>query len=123
MATQEGPVTKINVLPIIRGHLASLRDADTDRASTQDIALFFGVPLVIAGVGYLLKWRLYVDSLNALLAAFAIFAGLLLNLLLLIYTFSSDSVHPAALTRLRRTVVRQLHDNISFAILLSVSLV
>lgn len=116
-------MNKINVWRIIVGHFESLRDFGDPRVSLADVLFFFGVPLVVSAAGLLLGWRLYIDALNALLAAFAIFAGLLLNLLILIYTFSADSTHPSALARIRGLFVRELHNNISFSILLSIAIV
>ncbi len=107
-------MTKINVARIVKGHLDSLRDFSTGKISRSDIVLFFGLPLITVAVGLWQHWRLYVDALNALLAAFAIFAGLLLNLLILIYTFSSESNHPTALAKTRGAVLRELHNNIAF---------
>lgn len=114
---------KINVARIIVGHVDTLRDFSSERRSVADIAFFFGAPLIVSGLGWYLHWGLYVDALNALLAAFAIFAALLLNLLLLIYTFSADRTHPVTLARVRGALVRELHDNIAFATLTSLAIV
>lgn len=114
---------KINVLDIIWHHVDTLRDYSTGRLSWSDVTTFFGIPLAVSLTGYLLRWGLYVDALNALLAAFAIFAGLLLNLLLLIYTFSSDTLHPSALAKVRIRFVRELHDNIAYAVIVSILIV
>jgi hypothetical protein len=115
-------VNKINVVRIILSHLETLRDHSTGRRSWPDIIFFFGVPLIVCGVALYFKWSLYVDALNALLAAFSIFAGLLLNLLILIYTFASDRNHPTGLARVRKEVVRQLHDNIAFSVLIAMTI-
>ncbi len=114
---------KINVYRIVLGHLDSMRDASTGAISRENLAVFFALPVVLSLLGWYMEWRLYVDSLNALLAAFSIFAGLLLNLLILIYTFSSEASHPSALARVRKIFVRELHNNISFSILSSTAIV
>ena len=84
-------MNKINLLRIIVGHFDTLRDYSSDKRSWGDVVFFFGLPLLVAFLGLFWGWGLYVDALNALIAAFAIFAGLLLNLLILIYTFSTGS--------------------------------
>jgi hypothetical protein len=100
-------------------HVDSLRDFRTGKRSWTDFAFFFGIPaLAVLAAGYY-HWGLYVDSLNALIAAFAIFAGLLLNLLILIYTFSTGSEYPTALAKVKTRFVRELHDNIAFSVLIS----
>lgn len=114
---------KINVLSIIARHVDTLRDYSTGDRSWPDLGLFFGLPLILAGLGFYLRWGLAMDALNALLAAFAIFAGLLLNLLILVYTFSSDTPHPTALAKVRSTVIRELHDNIAYSVFISLIVV
>jgi len=116
-------MSKINVWPIIVNHVRTLRDHSTRKLSIGDMLLFFGLPLALSLVGLRFKWNFSVNALNALLAAFSIFAGLLLNLLILVYTFSTDSVQPNALAKLKTEFIRQLHDNISFSVLISVSVV
>lgn len=116
-------MTKINVLRIVNAHFRTLRDAATGAVSGADLLLFVGAPFVMAALATYFGWALYVEALNALLAAFAIFAGLLLNLLLLIFTFSSDTTHPLGLAKVRAALLRELHDNIAFSVLLSIAIV
>jgi hypothetical protein len=115
-------MNKINILRIVAAHFDSFRDLSTGKRSVLDFIVFLGAPLAVGALGWYLDWKLYVDTLNAVLAAFVIFSGLLLNLLVLIYTFSADASHPTALARIRVTFVRELHDNIAFAVLVSVAI-
>ena len=87
-----------------------------------DLLLFYGVPTLLGALGWYYGWKFNADVLNALLAAFSIFAGLLLNLLILVYTFSSQTEHPTAMAK-NRTMVKELHDNIAYSILVSIVLV
>jgi hypothetical protein len=112
-------MNKINVIRIVLAHFDTLRDYSSGKQSWGDVVFFFGLPLLAAFIGRYYGWGLYVESLNALIAAFAIFAGLLLNLLILIYTFSTASAYPNALTKIKTTFVRELHDNIAFSVLVS----
>lgn len=116
-------MNKINLLRIIVGHLDTLRNYSSGKRSWADVAFFFGLPLLVAFLGWFYGWGLYVDALNALIAAFAIFAGLLLNLLILIYTFSTGSTFPNALAKTKTRFVRELHDNIAFSVLVSILIV
>jgi hypothetical protein len=68
-------------------------------------------------------WFIAAQVLNALLTAFSIFAGLLLNLLILVYTFCSQTEHPAALTKNRMALIKELHDNIAYSIVVSIFIV
>jgi hypothetical protein len=113
-------VNKINILGIILAHFDTLRDSRGAR-HWPDFILFLGLPLVVSVVCLYFGWALYVDALNAMLAAFAIFAGLLLNLLILVYTFSpGGELYPGAVAKARAIFVRHLHSNLAFAVLLSV---
>jgi hypothetical protein len=116
-------MNKINIIPIVLGHIRTLRNNATGKVSAADVCLFFGLPLLFAGFGLHSKWTLSVGALNSVLAAFSIFAGLLFNLLVLVYTFSTDTAQPNALAKVRGTVIRELHDNISYAVLIAILIV
>jgi hypothetical protein len=114
---------KIDVGRIVIAHLKTLRDAGRSRINLFDLLLFYGFPIVLGVLCVWLKWKLSADVLNSLLTAYSIFAGLLLNLLLLVYTFSTQTVHPSALAKARTALVQELHDNIAYSILISIILV
>jgi hypothetical protein len=114
---------KIDITRIIVAQVHTMRDNSTQRYSIPDLVLFFGLPALLGTVGAYYGWKFNADVLNALLAAFSIFAGLLLNLLILIYTLSSQTEHPSALSRVRTTVIKELHDNIAYSILVSIVIV
>ena len=78
-------LNKINVLPIIKDHLNTLRDNRTQKVSITDLFMFFAVPAVAAAA---LVWRDFsVDSdvRNVIGLSMAVFVGLLFNVLLVIY--------------------------------------
>jgi hypothetical protein len=114
-------VSKINVWGILVAHFDTFRDSRGEWY-WPDFLLFVGVPIAFSGIGvFYFHWALYVDALNAMLSAFSIFAGLLLNLLILIYTFPQASQpFPVAVAKARITFIHQLHSNLAFAVLLSV---
>jgi len=116
-------VNKINIAKIVTSHLDTLRDYSSGKISWVDVSFFFGLPFLLSIMGWRLGWGLYVDALNALLAAFAIFAGLLLNLLILIYTFSTNASYPTNLAKMKTRFVKELHNNIAFSVLLSILIV
>ena len=73
---------KINILRII-DDFSTLRDYRTGRLSISDLALFLGVPFALGGAVWWWHFNFDANVLNGMLAAFSIFAGLLLNLLVL----------------------------------------
>jgi hypothetical protein len=114
---------KIDITRIVVAQVRTMRDNSTQKYSFPDLLLFYGLPVLLGAGGSYYGWKFNADVLNALLAAFSIFAGLLLNLLILVYTFSSQAEHPAALTKNRLTLIKELHDNIAYSILVSIVLV
>jgi len=114
---------KIDVTRIIVSQIRTMRDNSTEKYSVPDLLLFFGLPALLGGTGAYFGWKFSTDFLNALLAAFSIFAGLLLNLLILIFTLSSQTEHPTVLSRIRATLTKELHDNIAYSILVSIVIV
>jgi hypothetical protein len=114
---------KIDVTRIVVAQVRTMRDNSTQRYSVPDLLLFYGLPALLTVIALYYGWKFNADFLNALLTAFSIFAGLLLNLLILVYTFSSQTEHPTVLARSRGTVIKELHDHIAYSILVSIVLV
>lgn len=114
---------KIDISQIIIAQIRTMRDNRTQKLSAADLLLFYGLPLLLSGIAPYFRWRFNADVLNALLTAFSIFAGLLLNLLILVYTFSSQTEHPTALAKTRTALIKELHDNVAYSILLSIVIV
>ena len=114
---------KIDVTRIVVAQIRTMKDNSTQKYSVPDLTLFYGLPVLLGAAGSYYGWKFNADVLNALLAAFSIFAGLLLNLLILVYTFSSQAEHPAALEQNRMALIKELHDNTAYSILVSIVLV
>jgi hypothetical protein len=114
---------KVDVRRIIASHIATMRDFSTNRYSKPDLIIFYGAPIAAAVAAIYFGWRFDAGVLNSLLTAFSIFAGLLLNLLLLVFTFSVRDQQPSMVGRIRGSLVKDLHDNIAYSILLSIVLV
>jgi hypothetical protein len=118
-------MSKINVFRIISDHFATLRDYRTGKTSAMDIVLFVLLPLFAAVITWWTGFNFDSSVLNGMLSAFAIFAGLLLNLLVLLCGFAGNprfiGTDPATVTR--RRLVREMHDNLSFSILMAIAVV
>jgi uncharacterized integral membrane protein len=117
-------LTKINVLRIVADHFRTLKDYRTNKLSFGDLIVFCALPLLIAGA---LSWWgkvLSVDTINVLIQAFAILVGLLLNLLVLVFTVIRRETSTAANPNLalqeetKLTVLKQTFANLSYSVLL-----
>jgi hypothetical protein len=127
--------SKLNCWVIIVDHAHTLKRFGEDRVSYWECVLFFASPLAIP-VGLLLSQK-HVDdpTVNVIVTAASIFAGLLLNLLVLLYTYATrlgdmvvrldTSLTTGQRDRWRRihALVGELLANISFSILSAVLLV
>jgi len=117
-------LNKVDIRLILSGHFATLRDNRVvGKTSVQDLLLFFGVPAVL-GIG--LTWygfRFRVDAVNGFLNVFAILTGLLLNMLVLVFTLSTTAGQPDVEKNKRRTLLKEIFANLCFAVLVSIAVV
>jgi hypothetical protein len=118
--------SKINISQIAMDHLATLRNERTGRISALDLAIFVLMPFLLALAYYFLGWSLSKDATNLIITGMSIFAGLMINVLVLIYTVAlntkteSETAEEAVL---ERRFLRQIFANISFSISTSVLIV
>jgi hypothetical protein len=125
MPSMGEPFSKLNVSGIVKEHFDTLYDYRTGRRSVGEIVVFVGLPVALGAAGVWKAFRFDTNVLNGMLAAFAIFAGLLLNLLMLAWGFVVDPRFSGADAgaQLRRRFLREIHQNLSFAILVSIAVV
>src|SRR5260370_10790690 len=116
---------KINISLIIRDHFSTLRNNRSGKLSTSDFLLFIGTPVILGMLCWWANFNFDTVILNGMLAAFSIFAGLLLNLLVLVCTFAGNPrfIGSDAATVTRRRTILEVHENLSFSILISIAVV
>jgi len=111
--------SKISIAGIIWDHCGTLRNNNTGRLSWGDIVLFILFPLVL-GVSLYCYGVVLTDLLSSILAtALSLFAGLLFNLLLLVYDLLSKEEASAKPNNVRQDLLDEVSKNISFCILIS----
>jgi hypothetical protein len=129
--------SKFNVLKIIVDHWSTLRDHSTNRISYSDAGLQILIPLLISLVFYLVaeiepETGNRIDS--SIIAAFAIFTALLFNLQIMIMgmmrpeeppieTKSENDQLKARSMIMRKTFIKEIFYNVSYAILIAITLV
>lgn len=116
-------ITKINVSDIVRDHLNTLIHEHNGKRSGPDLILFYGMPIIVATLLLWLKGVFGGAIGGVMVTAFSIFAALLFNLLLLTYDIvrKTDGITPA--DKLKARFLRQIHSNISYAVLISLTLI
>ncbi len=112
---------KIDVVPIIRGHFATLTNYREGGLSASDVTFFVGVPVALATVLLLIRFAFRIDAVNGFLNAFAILTGLLLNLLVLVFSLSATAERSDA--SLRRRILKEVFTNVCYCILIAICVV
>lgn len=107
---------KINIKKIVNHHFATIKNANTGKASKDDILTFFIVPILTATLLVLFLIELKTDAINIIVSTLSIFVGLMFNIIVLIF----DIVKRDASQKIKNEVLKQLLANISFAIVLSI---
>ncbi|NMC57791.1 MAG: hypothetical protein GYA51_00125 [Candidatus Methanofastidiosa archaeon] len=110
---------KINPINILKDHFNTLIDFKTKKILKTDILLFFVLPFAIAVILILTKNTLS-NIANILITAFSIFAALLLNLLLLIYSILGKEKGSSIKNDIKIKLLEEIYKNISFCILISI---
>ena len=110
-------INKINILPIITGHLKTLKDAKHKRYLKRDIIGFYFVPLAS---GFLTSYFYgNLIKIDTSLICYTILIPLLVNILFLIYSILERN-SSASKNNKYVNVLRQLYANLSYAILISI---
>jgi hypothetical protein len=120
--------SKLNVGRIISRHIATMADPKGNR-STLDLFVFYFLPLVIAIIAAFLQFNINENLLSLLVNFGSIFTALLFSVLVLVYDqkhkldSTENSKPKSKLTENKETLLKQLFDNISYSILLSIILI
>jgi hypothetical protein len=117
-------MNKINIWPIIAAHLDTLRDRRFgSRRSVPDLIMFFVLPAVAGILLLIFGFSFRADAVNGFLTAFAILTGLLLNLLVLIFTLAAGSAPPNMDLRARKVLLVEVFANVCFCLLNAIAVV
>ncbi|TIP39513.1 hypothetical protein [Mesorhizobium sp.] len=113
--------SKIDVRMILTDHFDTFRDEATGKVSYPDYILMVGVPALAALILLLLGVQIGDRVVGTLVSVFAIFAGLLFNVQVLMYSFSDDE--STKNKSIRDRLLHQSFANISYAIVVSLLVV
>jgi hypothetical protein len=114
-------LTRINITQIITSHLKTLRGLGQKKGiAIIDLLLFIIIPLISALL--LAFFNIGFKSLASdIITAISILVGFLFNLLAIIYTSIDKIKIEGRDSEIRKQFVLELHSNISYNILLSIS--
>lgn len=112
---------KADVVPILRAHLSTMSSLRTGRPLLADYIFFFGLPSIFGGTLVILHFGFRVDAVTGFLNAFAILTGLLLNLLVLVFTISVTTMNADRPDiQVRRRVLKEIFTNVCYCIIVAV---
>lgn len=119
-------LSKLNPLGIVKAHYASLRNYQTDTLAIGELILHFGLPASMAILHFRLVPDISEGVVGIIVSAASIVAGLMLNLLVLIYTLvynAKTNPNPVANIDDFKKVSSEALSTIAFSILLCLLLV
>lgn len=119
-------LAKLNPLGIVRAHYRSLRNYQTDHLSIGELAFHIGFPAALTILHFCLSTDISEGVVGIIVSAASIVAGLMLNLLVLIYTLvfnAKANPSPAANIDDFKRVSSESLSTIAFSILLCLLLV
>jgi len=117
-------MSKIDVSLILSAHIRTLRDNRFgDRLCIADLIVFFAIPSLLGAalVGFRFGFR--TDAVSGFLNAFAILTGLLLNLLVLVFTLASAAAPLNMDIRKRKILLTEIFSNVCFCLLVAIAVV
>ncbi|WP_338728297.1 hypothetical protein V8687_10250 [Shewanella baltica] len=114
---------KINIFLVIRRHFDSFKEHDSDKYIKLDLIVFFGVPLLMAIIAAKFGFTFSTNAVGSLLNVGALLSGLLLNLLVLVYSLKEKTpkvnveVDGWKELQLKHRVVNEVYFNVAFSTL------
>jgi len=119
-------LSKMNPLGIVKAHYGSLRNYQTNTLSAAEISLHLLLPAVLAALHFWLVPDISEGVVSIIVSAASIVAGLMLNLLVLIYTLvynAKTNPNPVSNIDDFKRVSSESLSTIAFSILLCLLLV
>lgn len=111
---------KIDLFGILSDHIATLKRADNDKISKWDLVFFYVIPLVIgASFSYFVKSGFDSTSVGIWIGALSILAGLLINVLVLLYTVKEVGPTEVETTE-QKNLIKEVNANILYEIVIAV---
>lgn len=115
--------TKIDISCILKDHFGTMRNERTGSFDWSDGLLFIGLPLLMGLIAFYAGVNLDNNAIAIMITAASIFSGLLINVLVLIYSINqkveSNDKTPKEMVNLEKSFLKEIFANLSFSILIS----
>ncbi len=106
---------KIDVSEILKDHFKTLKNDNTGKPGRSDYFLFLILPLAVSMVLIYFELLIKENLIESLIAALAIFVGLLFNVIVIII----DTIRKSVQNDVKSRLLKEVLTNISFTIFLS----
>ncbi|HQR99192.1 MULTISPECIES: hypothetical protein [unclassified Polaromonas] len=119
-------LTKLNPFGIVKAHFCSLKRYDTEQLSIGEILFHLFFPAALSGLHYLLVRDISENVVGIIVSAASIVAGLMLNLMVLIYTLvynAKNGAKPISNFSDFKNISSETIASISYSVLLCITLV
>lgn len=112
-------IRMIDLIPIVKDHFQTLRSHANNRILWGEISFFVGTPILLGVAATYLDWNL--RGVDNILASFAILAGLLFNLLVLLFDVATKAVTAGGnnAQNVRLKLAKHLQANVTYALLIA----
>ena len=113
--------SKFSALALVHDHYNTLRNYQNGRYSLADIIVNFGAPASVAGLCWILDGK--ARNVPELLAAVAVFTGLIFNVFVLIFDLTARATDklPDESRLLVDRLADELRANVSYAVLVGIT--
>lgn len=110
---------KINIINIIKNHLATLVNDNSNKSEFSDWLTFLIIPLLVAGVLIYLGVDLSDRATNIVITTLSILVGLLFNVIVILF----DILKRDNSKKIKNLLLKQLLTNISYSIFVSLLII
>lgn len=114
---------KINIFQVVSRHFDTFRDFDSRALNIRDLLLFFGIPFLFSLCSAKYAYIFSDSTISNLLNVEALLSGLLLNLLVLVYSLKEKTpktdvnIEGWEDLQLKHMVVNEVYFNVAFSTL------
>ncbi|MBF0271092.1 MAG: hypothetical protein HQL98_03300 [Magnetococcales bacterium] len=120
--------SKIDVRQIFSDHIFTLRHASGHKLNLLDLFVFFIVPFILGCFSFYFEFSFSDSAYTILITAFSVFVGLLINVLVLIYSIfqnfspvsQSDDEAVREKKKWERILLKEIFSNVSYANLIAI---
>lgn len=117
--------SKFSVGNIVKDHFRTLRNFGTEKIELSSVSINFVLPAIIAAIFVYFVLIIRNAEFDVILTAFSVFAALLLNLMILLYSVLNreSEKKDEQKNKMKMRLLKETYSNIEFSVLTSVIII